>query len=191
MSPLWALICPLMTVNLYLFIGKRLWATDTISSQNKAPRPVWTLVDTWSPNVAGHATDGSLIRHCDSHLFPIQPRLQPLDKPTQLLTHRSPRREQSDRGEEDWMDRRQDTKGWREMVQSSGIKELGNHTQDSEIRFVRFREELIFEVEYSVGLVSKDHHGLIINWCIIHTYWLKCTLYHTAEACTARPKAIA
>lgn len=73
MSPLWALICPLMTVNLYLFIDKRLWAADTISSQNKAPRPVWTLVDTWSPNVAGHATDGSLIRHCDSHLFPIQP----------------------------------------------------------------------------------------------------------------------
>ena len=98
MSPLWALICPLMTVNLYLFIDKRLWATDTISSQNKAPRPVWTLVDTWSPNVAGHTTDGSLIRHCDSHLFPIQPRLQPLDKPTQLLTHRRPCREQRDRG---------------------------------------------------------------------------------------------
>lgn len=87
-----------MTVNLFLFIGKRLWAADTISSQNKAPRPVWTLVDTWSPNVAGHATDGSLIRHCDSHFFPIQPRLQPLDKPTQLLTHRRPRREQRDRG---------------------------------------------------------------------------------------------
>ncbi|KAI9520904.1 hypothetical protein NQZ68_013310 [Dissostichus eleginoides] len=74
--------------------GKRLWAADTISSQNKAPRPVWTL----SPNVAGHATDGSLIRHCDSHFFPIQPRLQPLDKPTQLLTHRRPRREQGDGG---------------------------------------------------------------------------------------------
>lgn len=72
MSLLWALICPLMTVNLYLFIGERLRAADTISSQNKAPRPVWTLVDTWSPNVTGHATDGSLIRHSDSHLFPIQ-----------------------------------------------------------------------------------------------------------------------
>ncbi|CAB1451272.1 unnamed protein product [Pleuronectes platessa] len=56
-------------------LDKRLWAADTISSQNKAPRPVWTLVDTWRPNVAGHATDGSLIRHCDSHLFPIQPQL--------------------------------------------------------------------------------------------------------------------
>ncbi|CAJ1062003.1 hypothetical protein NQZ68_013310 [Xyrichtys novacula] len=65
--------------------------------RTKPPRPVWTLVDTWSPNVAGHATDGSLIRHCDSHFFPIQPRLQPLDKPTQLLTHRRPRREHRDR----------------------------------------------------------------------------------------------
>lgn len=42
----WTLICPLMTVNLYLFIDKRLWAADTISSQNKAPRPMWTPVDT-------------------------------------------------------------------------------------------------------------------------------------------------
>lgn len=59
--------------SLSFYRHKRLWATDTISSQNKAPRLMWTLVDTWSPNVAGHATDGSLIRHCDSHLFPIQP----------------------------------------------------------------------------------------------------------------------
>lgn len=82
----------------FLFIGKQLWAADTISSQNKALRPMWTLVDTWSPNVAGRATDGSLIRHCDSHFFPIQPRLQTPDKPTQLLTHRRPRGEQRRRG---------------------------------------------------------------------------------------------
>ncbi|KAJ7985157.1 hypothetical protein DPEC_G00349170 [Dallia pectoralis] len=54
-------------------LGKRLWGADTISSQNKAPGPAWTLVDTWSPNVTGHATDGSLIRHTDSHLFPSSP----------------------------------------------------------------------------------------------------------------------
>lgn len=70
----------------FLYIGKQPWAVDTISSQNKALRPVWTLVDTWGSNVAGHATDGSLIRHGDSHFFPIQnpPNPQPptLDKPT-------------------------------------------------------------------------------------------------------------
>lgn len=42
-------------------------AADTTSSQNKA-WSVWTLVDTCSSNVAGHASGGSLIRPSDSHL---------------------------------------------------------------------------------------------------------------------------
>lgn len=70
MSALCALIWPLMTVNLYLFTAKRWSGADSISSQNKAPCPVRALLDTWGPNVAGRASDGSLIRARDSHLSP-------------------------------------------------------------------------------------------------------------------------
>ena len=44
---------------------------DTISHQNKAGRPVWTLGDTWATNVAGHVSTGALIRRGDSQPFPI------------------------------------------------------------------------------------------------------------------------
>lgn len=113
--------------SLSFYKHKRLWATDTISFQNKAPRPMWTLVDTWSPNVAGHPTDESLIRHCDSHLFPIQPWLQPWDKPTQLLTLRSPRREQRDRGRRESNEYGEDRikREWEGMIQSQNMKKNG------------------------------------------------------------------
>jgi len=77
-----ALIWPLMTVNLYLFLGEQQRAPDTISHQNKEPG-LCGLRDTWGSNVAGHVSAGPLIRGADSQtcrgrLLPREPRLRKL-----------------------------------------------------------------------------------------------------------------
>lgn len=65
MSALCTLISPMMTVNLYLFMGKRQWLLTPFPLRTKLG--LWTVVDTGS-NVAGLCFTGVINQTHDSHL---------------------------------------------------------------------------------------------------------------------------